>query len=60
MEWIFLGLLICAFLYEFAALYSARPGDTISEIVWAISAKRPLLPFMVGVLMGHFFWQRAA
>ena len=58
MEWIFLGLVLCAFIYEFAALTTARPGDTISEIVWAISAKRPLLPFLAGMLAGHFWWQR--
>lgn len=58
MEWVFVALILAAFAYEFIALANARPGDTISEIVWTISAKRPLLPFLVGVLCGHFFWQR--
>lgn len=30
-------------------------GDTISEILlWA--SQRPILPFALGVLMGHLFW----
>jgi hypothetical protein len=30
-------------------------GDTISEILlW--TSQRPILPFTMGVLMGHLFW----
>jgi hypothetical protein len=30
-------------------------GDTISEILlW--TSQRPILPFAMGVLMGHLFW----
>ena len=31
---------------------------TISAFVWDKSAKYPILPFSVGVICGHFFWQR--
>ena len=43
--------------YEVYALLDNKPGDTISEVVWYLS-KRPLLPFLVGIVCGHFFWQR--
>ena len=45
------------FAYEIYALLDTKPDDTISEIVWAMS-KRPLVPFLFGLLMGHLFWQR--
>lgn len=46
-----LGLVI----YEVWALTNRRQGDTISEIVWRL-ARRPIVPFLFGLLMGHFFW----
>lgn len=49
-------LLLGLFIYEGIALYKAK-GDTISEIMWAAAAKRPLIPFLMGMLMGHFFWR---
>lgn len=30
---------------------------TISYFVWQTSAKYPVVPFAVGVLCGHLFWQ---
>lgn len=44
--------------YEAWALVNRSKGDTISEIVWDATIKRPLVPFAAGLLMGHFFWQR--
>lgn len=51
-----LGLLAA---YEFMALEDDDPGDTLSELVWGLSKRRPLVPFAAGVIMGHFFWQKA-
>lgn len=31
---------------------------TISAFVWDKSEKYPILPFSIGVICGHFFWQR--
>ncbi len=58
MRKVFLALLGGAIVYEIVALANRRPGDTISEIVWDATTKRPLIPFACGALMGHFFWQR--
>ena len=57
---IFLALVGGLLVYEFFALRNKCPGDTISEIMWTTTTKRPILPFALGVLMGHFFWQRVA
>lgn len=42
--------------YEFYALKTKEDGDTISELIWKWS-RRPLVPFAVGMLVGHFVWQ---
>lgn len=44
--------------YEFWALKQNR-GITISEFVWRLSVRYPLIPFAFGGLCGHFFWQSA-
>lgn len=43
-------------IYEITA--AIRDNDdlpTISQWVWHISARNPIVPFLFGVLMGHFF-----
>ena len=56
----FLSLVGGLVLYEGLALANDCEGDTVSEIVWAATTKRPIVPFAAGVLCGHFFWQRGA
>ena len=56
MYWIFAALVAALFVYEGYALINSKSGDTISEIFWNLS-RRPLVPFLLGMLMGHFFWQ---
>ena len=58
MNKIFIGLISGLLVYELIALSNHRDGDTISEIVWWGTTKRPILPFSAGILMGHFFWQK--
>lgn len=31
-------------------------GDTISEVVLSWAKQRPVIPFGLGVLMGHLLW----
>ena len=33
-------------------------GDTISEITLAFARKHPVVPFALGVLMGHLLWSQ--
>ena len=68
MLWAFVGLLVASIggflLYEVLALANHQAGDTISEIVWHVTQHYPLVPFLfgltLGLLSGHFFWQRAS
>lgn len=48
------GLLI----YEGYTLANGTPGDTLSEAVWSVIYEYPLIPFLAGLVMGHFVWQR--
>ena len=57
-RYVFLGIVGAALGYELWALMNRRDGDTISEIVWDATTKRPLVPFALGMVAGHFFWQR--
>lgn len=44
--------------YETWTLFNNIPNDTLSEAVWDVASNYPLVPFAVGILMGHWFWQR--
>ena len=52
--WVLVGLGL-----EIWALADRHPGNTLSETVWEITRKYPLLPLGFGLLAGHFFWQSA-
>jgi hypothetical protein len=52
-----IGLAIVALLFEFYTLIDKAPNNTISETIWRAIAGRPFIPFLVGFLCGHFFWQ---
>lgn len=43
--------------YEVWALTTKEKGDTISEITWDVTSEYPLVPFLAGVVVGHFWWQ---
>lgn len=51
------GAVIAIVGYETWTLLNMKPGDTISDTVWKAN-RRPLIPFAVGMLCGHWFWQR--
>jgi hypothetical protein len=55
-----LALAVLASLWEAWTLLNKRPADTISETVWRAVARRPIVPFLLGMLMGHFVWQAAS
>lgn len=48
--------------YEAYTLANGSDGedarDTISETVWRAVATHPIVPAAIGLLMGHWLWQR--
>ena len=53
-----LGAIAALLAYEAWTLINATPNDTISESVWRVIQTRPLVPFLAGLLCGHFFWSK--
>jgi hypothetical protein len=45
-------------LYELVALNNAVDEDTITAIIRKNTEKHPMIPFVAGVIMGHFFWDK--
>lgn len=56
---IFLAVvLILVGLYDALIGISGIPDATVSKVVQDISSRHPILPFAVGVLIGHLFWSK--
>ncbi len=53
-------VVVGALAWEGWTLVNRTPHDTISERVWKHAPRRPLIPFAIGLLCGHFFWQAAS
>ncbi len=45
---------VCLVVYEVWAAVTKR-GPTISQLIWGLSRKSPIVPFLMGLLMGHLF-----
>lgn len=62
-KWITIGVLAaCAAVligWDIWVAVNDTPGDTISELALAFAGKHPILPFAVGVIVGHLFWPQA-
>jgi hypothetical protein len=53
--------LICAVfalgvVYDVWAYYAEGANKTISVAIYSRALQYPIIPFIVGVLCGHFFW----
>ena len=53
-----LAAIFCLLAFETYSLFNLTAGDTLSEAVWVVVDDRPLIPFLAGLLCGHFFWQK--
>ncbi len=40
----------------YVAFFNREKDDTVSEVVRELARRHPLVPFLFGLLMGHFFW----
>lgn len=41
--------------YDIYAAANKKDGDTITQVILKWSTKYPVVPFVFGFLMGHFF-----
>lgn len=51
---VWIGALAALGIYEAWTLSNKVKDDTLSEAAWDIVAERPLVPFAIGGLTGHF------
>lgn len=56
--WILLVLTIGLIGYDAYLCTNREENDTISEVITNSSKRYLLIPFLFGLLMGHFFWSQ--
>lgn len=56
MTWIILVIVVALGLYDIYLAYDKVKGNTLSEIAYHMAIQHPLLPVMVGIVIGHIFW----
>jgi hypothetical protein len=49
--------IIVALLYDAFVVVTSGTESSISWLTITLAYKYPLIPFMCGILCGHFFWQ---
>jgi len=45
--------------WDIYAAFNREAGDTISEVVLAAAQGKPIVPFAVGMIIGHLFWPQS-
>jgi uncharacterized membrane protein YdjX (TVP38/TMEM64 family) len=53
---ILLAFLVLLLVWEGWVLVNAEQGDTISSVIATAAERWPVIPFLAGLLCGHFFW----
>jgi hypothetical protein len=53
---IIMGSLLGAAVWDLAVLAAGHSADQISRIILSWSRALPILPLLVGILLGHLFW----
>lgn len=43
-------------LYDVWAAFRLPPGNTVSHVVYHWALAFPVLPFLIGLLLGHLLW----
>ena len=44
--------------WDLYVYFYGENADMISNVIWKVSASHPVVPFLFGFLMGHFFWSK--
>lgn len=55
---ILLGVAALLIGWDIYVYFAGDRVDLITSVVWNTSREHPVVPFLVGVVMGHLFWGR--
>lgn len=59
-HWITIAVLatcgLVLIVWDLIVATDGKPGNTISEITLYYARRHPVIPFALGVIMGHLFW----
>jgi hypothetical protein len=53
---LFLAIVAAIWLWDWFAVIKGRDGETVSATLSEWSRAWPILPFLIGILIGHLFW----
>lgn len=56
-EWFLVVVVVVVLIYDAAALMLWGVESTVSRVVTRWSKQFPIIPFLVGVVAGHWFWR---
>ena len=53
---IILFIVLIVVLWDVIVTYSGRPEASLSQVILEKSMRDPIIPFLIGVIIGHLFW----
>jgi hypothetical protein len=53
-----LAAILAVAIFDLIAGSRANGLETVSEVIWRWSSDYPILPFAIGLVIGHLFWSR--
>lgn len=54
--WLLLAVLVMVGIWDVYTLLYGESGQSVSQYLHRLATAWPILPFAVGVLIGHLFW----
>lgn len=54
--WVLLAVLFVILVYDFVAAMYGPANATVSSYVQSLSVRFPVVPLLVGLVIGHLFW----
>tara|TARA_Y100000114_G_C11748592_1_gene322987 strand:- start:90 stop:290 length:201 start_codon:yes stop_codon:yes gene_type:complete len=53
---IIVAIIVVITVWDVAVVSMGRPDTTISAVILKLSKEHPMIPFALGVVIGHLFW----
>lgn len=56
-EPLFWAIIAALIAYELIAILTGPNSDTITEIIQRRTTQHPIIPLIIGLILGHLFWR---